>query len=153
MPKKTNGKANPSPTAIPPVLTGVAGEYFVAAELSRQRLCCVHFLAEYSWDRHPRHQPSRFSFNHHTMQKQTKVAKSIGCSTRRVSDSLPQIITTSSWHSLRRQSVRAFMLSRARPLRSSSRILTSSGFARLAETADNTWIPRFASLWTSRTTT
>ena len=36
MPKKTNGKANPSPTAIPPVLTGVAGEYFVAAELSRR---------------------------------------------------------------------------------------------------------------------
>jgi hypothetical protein len=36
MPKKTNSKANPSPTTIPPVLTGVAGEYFVAAELSRR---------------------------------------------------------------------------------------------------------------------
>src|SRR5690348_13094424 len=29
-------KANPRPTAIPSVLTGVAGEYFVAAELSRR---------------------------------------------------------------------------------------------------------------------
>ena len=36
MSKKTNSKANPSPTTIPPVLTGVAGEYFVAAELSRR---------------------------------------------------------------------------------------------------------------------
>jgi hypothetical protein len=36
MSKKTNSKANPSPTSIPPVLTGVAGEYFVAAELSRR---------------------------------------------------------------------------------------------------------------------
>src|SRR5207247_3558806 len=36
MPKKTNTKANPNPTTIPPVLTGVAGEYFVAAELSRR---------------------------------------------------------------------------------------------------------------------
>jgi hypothetical protein len=36
MPKKTNDKANPNPTSIPPVLTGVAGEYFVAAELSRR---------------------------------------------------------------------------------------------------------------------
>jgi len=36
MAKKTNSKANPSPTIIPPVLTGVAGEYFVAAELSRR---------------------------------------------------------------------------------------------------------------------
>lgn len=36
MPKKTTSKANPSPTTIPPVLTGVAGEYFVAAELSRR---------------------------------------------------------------------------------------------------------------------
>ncbi len=34
--KKTNSKANPGPTTIPPVLTGVAGEYFVAAELSRR---------------------------------------------------------------------------------------------------------------------
>lgn len=29
-------KTNPKPTSIPPVLTGVAGEYFVAAELSRR---------------------------------------------------------------------------------------------------------------------
>ena len=36
MPKNTNKKANPKPTSIPPVLTGVAGEYFVAAELSRR---------------------------------------------------------------------------------------------------------------------
>lgn len=36
MPKNKNSKANPSPTSIPPVLTGVAGEYFVAAELSRR---------------------------------------------------------------------------------------------------------------------
>jgi len=36
MPKKANSKANPSPTTISPVLTGVAGEYFVAAELSRR---------------------------------------------------------------------------------------------------------------------
>jgi hypothetical protein len=36
MPKKANSKANPSPTTIPGVLTGVAGEYFVAAELSRR---------------------------------------------------------------------------------------------------------------------
>lgn len=36
MPKKTNIKANPNPVTIPPVLTGVAGEYFVAAELSRR---------------------------------------------------------------------------------------------------------------------
>src|SRR3954469_8019543 len=36
MPKKTNNKVNPNPTSIPPVLTGVAGEYFVAAELSRR---------------------------------------------------------------------------------------------------------------------
>src|SRR5438132_8890922 len=36
MPKNTNTKANPNPTTIPPVLTGVAGEYFVAAELSRR---------------------------------------------------------------------------------------------------------------------
>jgi hypothetical protein len=36
MPKSNNSKANPSPTTIPPVLTGVAGEYFVAAELSRR---------------------------------------------------------------------------------------------------------------------
>src|SRR5436305_14785361 len=36
MPKKINSKANPSPTTIPPVLAGVAGEYFVAAELSRR---------------------------------------------------------------------------------------------------------------------
>jgi hypothetical protein len=34
--KKTYSKANPAPTSIPPVLTGVAGEYFVAAELSRR---------------------------------------------------------------------------------------------------------------------
>jgi hypothetical protein len=33
---KTHSKANPSPTVIPSVLTGVAGEYFVAAELSRR---------------------------------------------------------------------------------------------------------------------
>ena len=31
-------KANPDPKSIPPVLTGVAGEYFVAAELSRRGL-------------------------------------------------------------------------------------------------------------------
>jgi hypothetical protein len=31
-----SSKANPSPASIPPVLTGVAGEYFVAAELSRR---------------------------------------------------------------------------------------------------------------------
>src|ERR1700693_5106071 len=31
-----NDKTNPRPTNIPPVLTGVAGEYFVAAELSRR---------------------------------------------------------------------------------------------------------------------
>jgi len=36
MPKKTHNMANPSPTSIPSVLTGVAGEYFVAAELSRR---------------------------------------------------------------------------------------------------------------------
>ena len=36
MPKKPYSNANPSPTTIPPVLTGVAGEYFVAAELSRR---------------------------------------------------------------------------------------------------------------------
>lgn len=36
MPKKINNKLNPSPSTIPPVLTGVAGEYFVAAELSRR---------------------------------------------------------------------------------------------------------------------
>ncbi len=36
MPRTNNSKANPSPTSIPPVLTGVAGEYFVAAELSRR---------------------------------------------------------------------------------------------------------------------
>jgi hypothetical protein len=36
MPKKANSKANPNPTTIPAVLTGVAGEYFVAAELSRR---------------------------------------------------------------------------------------------------------------------
>src|SRR5437016_14500441 len=36
MPKKINSKANPSPTTIPPVLTGVAGEYFVDGELSRR---------------------------------------------------------------------------------------------------------------------
>ncbi len=36
MPKKTNSKANPRPTRIPSVLTGIAGEYFVAAELSRR---------------------------------------------------------------------------------------------------------------------
>ena len=29
-------KSNPRPETIPPVLTGVAGEYFVAAELSRR---------------------------------------------------------------------------------------------------------------------
>src|ERR1051325_8826105 len=29
-------RANPRPETIPPVLTGVAGEYFVAAELSRR---------------------------------------------------------------------------------------------------------------------
>lgn len=29
-------KANPRPETIPPILTGVAGEYFVAAELSRR---------------------------------------------------------------------------------------------------------------------
>jgi hypothetical protein len=33
---KTRSKANPRPTTIPSVLTGVAGEYFVAAELSRR---------------------------------------------------------------------------------------------------------------------
>src|SRR5215469_8348701 len=36
MRKNTNTKANPSPTTIPAVLIGVAGEYFVAAELSRR---------------------------------------------------------------------------------------------------------------------
>ena len=36
MPKTNRNNANPSPTSIPPVLTGVAGEYFVAAELSRR---------------------------------------------------------------------------------------------------------------------
>ncbi len=36
MRKNPNSKANPSSTSIPPVLTGVAGEYFVAAELSRR---------------------------------------------------------------------------------------------------------------------
>jgi hypothetical protein len=36
MPKKSNSKANPSPTTIPSVLAGVAGDYFVAAELSRR---------------------------------------------------------------------------------------------------------------------
>jgi hypothetical protein len=36
MRKKPNSKSNPSPTSIPSVLTGVAGEYFVAAELSRR---------------------------------------------------------------------------------------------------------------------
>jgi hypothetical protein len=36
MPRSNNSKANPSPTSIPQVLTGVAGEYFVAAELSRR---------------------------------------------------------------------------------------------------------------------
>src|SRR5437773_12294853 len=36
MPKETNNKANPSPMSIPTVLTGVACEYFVAAELSRR---------------------------------------------------------------------------------------------------------------------
>src|SRR5256885_6251743 len=36
MRKKPNTNANPSPTTIPSVLTGVAGEYFVAAELSRR---------------------------------------------------------------------------------------------------------------------
>ena len=36
MPKKPNSKTKPNPVAIPPVLTGVAGEYFVAAELSRR---------------------------------------------------------------------------------------------------------------------
>jgi len=36
MRKNINTKANPSPTTIPAVLTGVAGEYFVAAELSRR---------------------------------------------------------------------------------------------------------------------
>ena len=34
MPK--NNKAKPSPTTSPPIRTGVAGEYFVAAELSRR---------------------------------------------------------------------------------------------------------------------
>src|SRR3954453_14517499 len=36
MPKTPNSKANPSPTTIPSLLAGVAGEYFVAAELSRR---------------------------------------------------------------------------------------------------------------------
>ena len=36
VPKKYNAEANPDPVSIPPVLTGVAGEYFVAAELSRR---------------------------------------------------------------------------------------------------------------------
>jgi hypothetical protein len=36
MPKKPNAKATSSTSRIPPVLTGVAGEYFVAAELSRR---------------------------------------------------------------------------------------------------------------------
>src|SRR5436309_13647123 len=36
MPRTNNSKANPSPTSISPVLTGVAGEYFVAAEISRR---------------------------------------------------------------------------------------------------------------------
>ncbi len=36
MPKTSDGKTNPNPATIPPVLTGVAGEYFVAAELSRR---------------------------------------------------------------------------------------------------------------------
>jgi hypothetical protein len=36
MPKEFKSKANPNPITIPTVLTGVAGEYFVAAELSRR---------------------------------------------------------------------------------------------------------------------
>ena len=36
MPKKNNSKANPNLAIVPPMLTGVAGEYFVAAELSRR---------------------------------------------------------------------------------------------------------------------
>ena len=36
MPKKSNGKTNSNFDIIPPGLTGVAGEYFVAAELSRR---------------------------------------------------------------------------------------------------------------------
>src|SRR5438034_9658696 len=36
MRKKPNTNANPSPTMLPSVLCGVAGEYFVAAELSRR---------------------------------------------------------------------------------------------------------------------
>jgi hypothetical protein len=36
MPKKSDSKSNPSLATIPPVLTGVAGEYFVAGELSRR---------------------------------------------------------------------------------------------------------------------
>jgi hypothetical protein len=36
MPKKSNSKTKSSLAIIPPVLTGVAGEYFVAAELSRR---------------------------------------------------------------------------------------------------------------------
>jgi hypothetical protein len=36
MRRTNNTKVSPSPTSIPPVLTGVAGEYFVAAELSRR---------------------------------------------------------------------------------------------------------------------
>ncbi len=36
MPKNPDSKTKPNLVAIPPVLTGVAGEYFVAAELSRR---------------------------------------------------------------------------------------------------------------------
>lgn len=36
MQKKRSSKTNPNPATIPAVLTGVAGEYFVAAELSRR---------------------------------------------------------------------------------------------------------------------
>jgi hypothetical protein len=36
MSKKSNSKTKSNPAIIPPVLTGVAGEYFVAAELSRR---------------------------------------------------------------------------------------------------------------------
>jgi hypothetical protein len=36
MPNESIRRANPEPLPIPPTLTGVAGEYFVAAELSRR---------------------------------------------------------------------------------------------------------------------
>jgi hypothetical protein len=153
MSKKTNSKANPNPTTIPPVLTGVAGEYFVAAELSRRgHIASISLRNTRGIDILATNQAATRSI---TIQCKTnkRGAKAWMLNQKSEDFFAPDHYYVFVALGAANERPSFHVVPSERVLPSLLQTLTSSGFGHLAEMADYTWIVLCGTLQTTRIAT